>query len=489
MNNIKAITHVPGWMELIEASDRISREYNAYAAVPLVYRAIMLRCNSLSSTPAVFYNGETEIEWGFDTPWNQLIWKTEASLLLTGAAYWLKSSSASGVLVKNVYWLNPYSMSVDYNDSTGEFTFIQRISGRTNTYSADDIVYFREFDPTQDVEPGIAPAGVALEDSREMHYMTRFAARFFEGGAMPVTILGMEQVSDSELKRVEGVFQRLMGGIKNAFKIIGVRANAIDIKPITPPLKDLTMPELYDQSKKNIANAFGVPVTMLEDPSANRATAAIHHYSFWSETIRPRGDLYENVINQQLLGLGGLRFEFDFDSLDVFQEDEAQRSASLLNLVNARIPADVAVEILGFDLTDEQLQRIKDAQETRDEQREQIIENTSTNTNKQPDIPDEEQDDGQKAFREDLLRWRKNALTRLSQGKNPAKMFVSDVIPQDIISRMYTILRLCKTAEDIEETFDKFLDIEAVSDYSESPDIGELVDALREAVKVIQDAN
>ena len=46
----------------------------------------------------------------------------------------------------------------------------------------------------------------------------------------------------------------------------------------------------------------------------------------------------------------GYRFAFAPDELSVFQEDEEQRSASLLNLVQAGIPLPIAAEILGINL-------------------------------------------------------------------------------------------------------------------------------------------
>lgn len=476
MQNIKAITHMPGWAQLLQEGDKVNQGYNAYAAVPLVFRAIRLRADSLASVPVKFYRGDAEIEWGFDANFTDLIWKTEAAMLLTGGAYWLKATNR--VRVTDIMFLNPYSVQVVYDAGTGAISFHQVTSVTNNRFTEDEIVYFREYDPIQDIEPGVAAASVALGDAQMMHYMTRFAGKFFEGGAMPVTVLGMQQVSDAELKRVEGVFRRVMSGVRNAFKILGVRADSIDIKPLTPPLKDLTMPELYDQSKMNIANAFGIPITMLEEPSANRATAGVHHFSFWAETMRPRGRLFEEVINEQLLEAGGITMQFDFDSMDVFQVDEAQRSASLLNLVNAKIPLDVAIQVLGFDLTDEQMARVDEVAQASAQARDNFIANTS---DQQP-TAEADRESNARAIRADLVKWRKVARKRLDNGQNPAYRFYSDVIPPGISKRVYTTLRLAKTNDDIDVIFERALGIDWEE---EEPDIGELVDALREAVKAV----
>ena len=57
---------------------------------------------------------------------------------------------------------------------------------------------------------------------------------------------------------------------------------------LTPPPKDLEMKELNNQARHNVAMAFGIPQTMLED-AANYATAGEHRLSFWQDTVRPAG--------------------------------------------------------------------------------------------------------------------------------------------------------------------------------------------------------
>jgi len=62
--HVKAITHVPGWLENTGASgtDRVSGTSSAYALVPLIFRAVRLRCDAISSVPIHLYSlrGGTE---------------------------------------------------------------------------------------------------------------------------------------------------------------------------------------------------------------------------------------------------------------------------------------------------------------------------------------------------------------------------------------------------------------------------------------------
>jgi HK97 family phage portal protein len=436
---IKAITSIPGWSETLEQADKVSDEGKSYAMVPLIYRAVKLRSDALSSVPVNIHKGETETEWPFDVELEELIWKTEAAMLLSGAGYWLKN--ANTVRVMDVQWLNPFSVEVEYD---GDFSFMQYAGTRTNgPWTLDDIVYFREWDPYQDTNPGVSAAGVALGDSRLLNYITRFGYHFFDGGAMPVTVLGLAgSVNDTELKRTESAFKRMMTNIKNAFRVIGVRADQIDIKTLTPPLEELALPELYDQARGNVGAAFGIPTSMMEEPSANRATADTHYMTFWRDTVRPRGKLFENTINRQLLKPLGLELSFSFDEMDVFQTDEAQRAGSLLNYVQAGYSPALASQVLGVDLTEEQIA------ELRATEADNVIQDMPIT---QENEPKSSAGDG---MRTDLSKWHRKAEKRLKNGSTPAVGFESEYIPATLNAAIMGALEGVKTVEGLATVFE-----------------------------------
>jgi HK97 family phage portal protein len=361
-SGLKAILSVPGWLDELEATNRVVGTGQAYELVPLIHRAVRLRCDALSSVPMHIYSkrgGEAVVEWPFATPLRDLIWRTEAGMLLSGGGFWLKKTNR--VRTMDVQWLNPFTVGVNWVDGEMRFTQNALATGGNGPWSAGEMVYFREFNPMNDILPGASAAGVAMEDARLLRYITRFASIYFENGAMPVTLLGFEQTpSTEERERVEGWFRKQMTGIANAFKVLALRGR-VTPTVITPPLKDLVMNELAGQARHDVAMAFGIPQTMLED-AANYATAGEHRLSFWQDTVRPRGRIYEDVINSQLLGPMGMRIEFDYEEMGVFQVDEANRAGALLNLVNAGIDTQTAMEILGYEVTEEQKRRVMEKQ-------------------------------------------------------------------------------------------------------------------------------
>jgi HK97 family phage portal protein len=412
----------------------------------------------LAQVPVHIYNGENEIEWPYDVKFKTLIKDTEAALCLAGAAYWLKEKN--NVATQNLVWLNPFSVEIDYRFMDGQeiWTFTQPLNG-SGPWSQDDIVYFREWDPLQDTNPGISPTQVALGDSQLLNYVTRFAYHFFEGGAMPVTVLGVTGTTQGELNTLESKFKRALTNVKNAFKIFGMRAEEIDIKTLTPPMDTLALPELYDQARNNVAAAFGVPSTMLEDPAANRAVADTHRLSFWGDTMKPRGEYIEETINEQLFDPIGLRFEFGFDELDIFQEDENQRAASIKAYVDAGMPLDLACEILGVDMTEEQTAQLQ----AHLEQKKAIGQALAANLQKKPQ--DNKQDDdnsnnnGAKSITTENMHghlglWQKKAKNRLKSRKNPAVDFESPYIPAALNGAILGALDSARTVEDIDRIFD-----------------------------------
>lgn len=441
----KTTVSVPSWVKDLEENAGNVDEINSYNLVPLVFRAVNLRCNSLASTPIKIMRGDTEKDWPFDTNLMQLIWKTEAALLLSGSAFWLKR--ANKVMVKDLQWLNPFAMEVKRNKDTGKLTFKQTIEGGQE-FTEDDIVYFHEFAPQNDLTSGTATTSVALGNSKLLKYMTDFAGEFFRNGAMPTTIVHVPSgTAESEIQRTENFFRRAIGGVKRAFRVLaiqgGQKGEGLDVQTVTHPIKDLAMPELKAQSLESVAHAFGIPETMLTD-AANYATAQEHRMSFWQDTIRPRAEVWiAPTINAQLLKEMGLKLTFAFDEMDIFQEDETKRAQSYKNYVDAGMPPSVTAQILGIDLpegiTPESLDEI--AKEFRASQKPVF--------NQVPN--DQQQDTGNKNLKNELRAWRKFAINRIGKG---ARKFETKFIPASLCSAIQGALEIAKDEDAINRIFD-----------------------------------
>ena len=355
------ITGYPGWVDAIRNGEALTSTIDAYNSVPMLYRAVNLRCDAISSVPYRINRNDTEVEWPWAQSFTQLIKETERSLLLTGSAFWLKLKK--GNVLTGFQALNPQTVIVKFDANQAVpgnpfagVTFTQQFRGVTfGPWTPDDVVYFREPSMTDEVGPGLAPARVALQSAQLAHYLERFASHFFEGGAQPVTIMNLpENMDEAEFQRFKGEWGKF-SGVVNAFRTAFVRSPEIKATVITPPIKDLMLPELQERVITTISMTLGVPRTMLEASAANYATADSDRQSFWRETIVPRLSLYEHIINTQLFTGIGYELVYHPDELDVMQADEAARAGSLKMLVEAGMPLRGAMQTLGYKNIDETL--------------------------------------------------------------------------------------------------------------------------------------
>jgi HK97 family phage portal protein len=472
----KAIVSIPAWAQALHegdggAKDTIGSAAAAYAFVPLVYRAVRLRCDSLASVPLYFtkLDGETEIDPPFEgVDWKDLLWKTEAALALHGANYVEKIARVRSKKTGALAWINPVTMSarmVKGDDGIPAHVFQQGTNG--SKWTLDDMVYMREFSLLGDmmangeVRPGDSPAKVALNDAALLRYMSRFAARFFEKGAMPVTVLSIDGIVDKdEARRIEGWFKRAAMGIRNAFSVLAL-GRQIEPKVISQPLKDLAMPELNAQARHAVSLAFGIPQTMLED-AANFATSKEHRLSFWQDTMQPRGEWIAEQYNRQVLSKLGIQMHFGFEELDIYQEDEAQRAASLASLVSAidvnPAIASWAMGVLGYDLTEDQEKELEEIITKKEERAKEVQENMQQNPpTTAPAVPAAEtvtEPPAKAAWADDVTRWERKALRVLKESGSAVCEYVSDVLPGALRSKIEAGLPECRTAESVKALFD-----------------------------------
>jgi len=439
--SIKAITHIPSWaLDSEETGEKVKNSQAAYKLVPLFYRSLRLRCDALSTVPVKVWKGSTQVDWQFGMSPAKFLRLTEAAKLLAGASYWLKLPNPFRPV--DLDFINPFTMKQPKIQADGSLQFTQVINGReASTWNDYDIVYIRDFwNPDNDIGAGVAAGQVALEDAGLMHYMSRFASKFFESGAMPLTIVAIDgRIEEQERKRVEGFFKRNMTGISNAWRVLAMKMSGT-MKPevITPKIKDMALDSNYTQAAKNIEYAFGIPDGMLRSES-NRASAEEHRKSFWQDTVRPSGQATEDEMNEQLFKPIGLRVELCFEDLDVFQTDESERAGSLNELVTAGVPLDIAMEILGYDLDDDQLKTIVDL--VNKPEPAPIVVNTN------PDTQDPQNDISQ-----ELGKWQRMAQSRIRAGK-PIRDFSSNVIPEDLHTGISQALQEAKTLADVDEIF------------------------------------
>lgn len=430
--------------------------YTAYLEVAWIRRCVELRSNALMGIPAKVYRGDNEIEYEYADLLPRLLWLTEAALQIYGAAYWGRKRNILGA-DRGYKWLLPTTIEPVLSVEQGLTGFKRRLPGREAIpIATEDLVYFWSPSLNAEVAPGNGWVRTVLTEAGIVYHTDEFASAFFERGAIPALVLSVDgSPPRAELDRLESWWRRMLSGVKNAFETVAVAA-VVKPQVIGYPTKDLAMPELAALVRQQICAAAGVPQTMLED-AANYATAVEQHKTFYSETIIPEATMIMAALNEQVFRPQGLEVDLDWDSLDIFQEDESARAAALKQMTDAGIPLDLAMQMLGMDLPGQMTYDDLRARLERDKVNAtppQLLPFTGQASNPPStaaELP--ETVTPTRAVSDDLDRWRRKALSSLKAGNVADVPFVSEVIPDSTAAVLHERLSVASTDEEVRAAF------------------------------------
>jgi hypothetical protein len=235
-----------------------------------------------------------------------------------------------------------------------------------------------------------------------------------------------------------------------------------------------------------VAWAFQLNKAVLED-TANRATAQEYRLGLYQDVVEPRARMLEGELNRQLFSGMGLRLEFKFEQMDIYQEDESQRAASLAAIVNAINTnpdvAQFAMDILGYDLSDEQRAMLDAIIQRKNDNREQMqqLQQRAQEQAQPPAQEQQQQPAQQKTYAQiDLERWQKKCLNRLADGKSADCAFTSTAIDNWTRLQIAKHLPECKTADDVRELFAPYLQMSSGVSESEIKMLADAINKLAE---------
>ena len=325
-------------------------------------------------------------------------------------------------------------------------------------------VYFWLPDPYVEVGPPINyPAQAAFNASGVLLNMDVFAANFLKRGAIKVTLLSVKGMpKEADRLKLEDWWSNLVAGIKNAFTGKIFNAEAVTPTVIGEGLKELENVTISEEKREDVSIAMGIPMSILFANAANYATSQQDELNFLTKTVIPDCELIAAVMNEQLFDPLGLHMTFMPETLDAMQEDEAARAAALQQLTGAGVPLLMAMDLLGFELTDEQRLELEQAEAEKEQRAEEMAqqlaqkpeEETETEDENSPVSPQEAPGEAENEKRYfDMDRWQRKALNALKRGKAAAVPFDSEHIPVDEHKRIALELLSAATAEDVKHIF------------------------------------
>ena len=309
-------------------------------------RCINYRANSIASLPFIVTNlsGEElliEEQADFSVGVTKLIdslRQIEISMIFTSEAFYH---------VDDQRILDPRTISPVYDREYGITSFKR---GGT-TIELDKILYFcdkfiDEQKPAPSIYSSVLPAQNVLLSIDE------YISQFFDNGTIKATILHVEGFpTEEERARLNNFLSRSIKGLKNAFNSVVMRV-PIQSTVVGSGLEDLDE-ELIRVKQHEIVQAFEIPAGLIFSEEPNYATAQVERRAFLESAIIPRAEFLFGVMNKYLKQFD-LQLLLTPESMSEFQEDENQRSAALLTMVQSGVRLIDALEMLGYELSEEQ---------------------------------------------------------------------------------------------------------------------------------------
>jgi hypothetical protein len=300
------------------------------------------------------------------------------------------------------------------------------------------------------------------------YYTSRFVADFFARGAIKGTLIAVKgNPPKAERDRIKDWLQRTFGsGSRSTFGTDVVNADALEPIKIGEGLEGLNNSELTLQMREDIAVALGVPMSKLLSSTiagmGGGGVAESDDISFYRDTIRPTAEFIADTLNLQLLNPLGYRWQWLWDTMDIFQQDEKERSIAFKTYVDAGMKPHIAAQMLGLEIPKNDA--VPDWYEDAFEEKEDPM----ALMGRQPGKPGEEEmskeqrAEYQKERSEtqgeskaaDLNKWERFAVKRFEEG-HPEKAldFTSDAIDAVTMGAIRGELEQAESVEDVRHVF------------------------------------
>jgi len=441
-----------------------------YREVSYLFRGVNILSNAVARMPFQVENDRGDIVdesvkyknvVGFMPHPGYLFGILEAALQIWGYAYLLRVMR--GRYIDKLRYILPTTIRYKIDEDTGEIAFTRIVNGKKLPVS-DQIVYFWNSDPYVELgTPTTSSVQAAASAGDVLLNVDKFAAAFFERGAIKATLLTTKgNVIESERSKLRQWWDNLTGS-KQAWGAHIVNADAVDVQQIGEGLESLDNRNLTDEQRESIATALGIPHSILFSNAANFAVSDKDDFHFYDKKVVPDCEFIQEVSNEQIFHPNGYHLNFLPETLDIFQEDEKERAASLQFLTQTleKGPiAGVAMDILGYEVQDETraaLEKIWADEQFMEEQRRQdfidrLNQSQQQDNTERPRVPKESDID--KSERDiDLEKWQRYAQKRVKNGKVPDREFVSDHIDGATKGAIYEALKFCETPEEVDAVF------------------------------------
>jgi HK97 family phage portal protein len=219
----------------------------------------------------------------------------EIDMLLGAREYWLRDAD---ILQR----LDPETIKVK-KDRTGIQGFEQVIDGRlVNRFDRDEIVYFREFNPNNQLEPGPSVYQIVEQAIKIEVESGLYVEAFFKNDATPSFLVSTDaDVQQGALEEIRDWWNKTFRGSRQAHKTAFL-SKGFKATPLSTSMKDTAIVELRTRAQNDICAGTRVPSILVANMvDATYANASEARKFCLEDVVIPRSKFYAGVINADLI--------------------------------------------------------------------------------------------------------------------------------------------------------------------------------------------
>jgi len=372
----------------LRATSNGARSNTLKSLVPWLAKAVSMTSNAVAGLPfeIVKPSGEvvdTSSDWGnvvgfIDEPRRMM--QLLASSLCGGSAYLLPIKTTRRVI--SLQYAAPHTITPWITQNGLEWFDRTTDKGTYDRIMPEDIFYF--WLPDSDVEIGCpltSPMSASLIASELLASMSSTMKIYGDRGFVPAYIGNVKGMpSQDEKKKAENYLTRfLRGAYSSVVKLIN--SESLELVRVGAGMEELkgAYTEIQQQAIEDIGTAFGIPAALfMSDKAFASEVNSLTRMWYETSTFVTIYHTIEETFNSQILKPYDYRLQFKPESLNVFQEDENARAASVTAYTNAIISnpqiAKFVMSFMGVDLDEQQEHELDEIVAGMDEATEEVTE-------------------------------------------------------------------------------------------------------------------
>jgi len=224
---------------------------------------------------------------------------TTIFLELTGNGYWYCPSSGLGTPAE-IWVLYSQWMKIIPDPKKFIKGYILERGMKKIKFDESEIVHFKYPSPFSEFY-GMGPLMGAANAYDLEKDMTDYEKAMFENMGRPdIAIIAKKGLQKGMQERLGKMWKGAYGGPKKAGKVAIIQAD-LEIKDFGFPPREMSYLQGRKRTLQQIANAFGIPLSLLTTESVNRSNAEQGNYQHAKNTILPRCRRFEEKLNEKLL--------------------------------------------------------------------------------------------------------------------------------------------------------------------------------------------